>query len=150
MTRELRGGSGYARARELLDSGAALKQMHKIIEAQGPSNCRSDVGARTVEILRSATAWSPASTACVSVAWPGRQARRWTRAPASEIFKKMGDRVEQESHYTGSLHMIDSENELAIRDREGQSRLCHRAPRLNRAVITIHQLRTSDQSETVT
>jgi thymidine phosphorylase len=28
---KLRGGSGYARARELLDSGAALKQMQKLI-----------------------------------------------------------------------------------------------------------------------
>src|SRR6478609_8893220 len=34
----LRGGAGYARARELLESGAALKQMQKIIDAQGPSN----------------------------------------------------------------------------------------------------------------
>ena len=41
---DLRGGTGYARARELLDSGAALKQMHKIIEAQGPSGCRTDLG----------------------------------------------------------------------------------------------------------
>ena len=41
---ELRGGTGYARARELLDSGAALKQMHKIIEAQGPSGCSTDLG----------------------------------------------------------------------------------------------------------
>ncbi|MFN7193474.1 MAG: thymidine phosphorylase, partial [Rhodospirillales bacterium] len=31
----LRGGSGYARAKELLYSGAALKQMQKIIKAQG-------------------------------------------------------------------------------------------------------------------
>ena len=33
---QLRGGSGYARARELLDSGAALKKMQAIIDAQGP------------------------------------------------------------------------------------------------------------------
>ena len=33
---QLRGGSGYARARELLDSGAALKKMQEIIDAQGP------------------------------------------------------------------------------------------------------------------
>ena len=47
---ELRGGSGYVRARELLDSGAALKQMHRIIEAQGPSGCVTDVGGLTVDI----------------------------------------------------------------------------------------------------
>jgi thymidine phosphorylase len=48
---ELRGGTGYARARELLDSGAALKQMHKIMEAQGPSMCVKDLGALTMDVL---------------------------------------------------------------------------------------------------
>ena len=35
----LRGGTGYARARDLLESGAALKQMQKIIDAQGAPVC---------------------------------------------------------------------------------------------------------------
>ena len=48
---ELRGGSGYARARELLDSGAALKQMQKIIDAQGPSSCRTDLGNLTFDVM---------------------------------------------------------------------------------------------------
>src|SRR5581483_8408398 len=47
---QLRGGAGYARARELLDSGAALKQMQKIIEAQGPSVCRNEVGELTADV----------------------------------------------------------------------------------------------------
>jgi thymidine phosphorylase len=47
---ELRGGAGYARARELLDSGAALKQMQKIIDAQGPSICRTDLGILTADV----------------------------------------------------------------------------------------------------
>jgi thymidine phosphorylase len=47
---ELRGGTGYARARELLDSGVALKQMHKIMEAQGPSTCVKELGALTSEV----------------------------------------------------------------------------------------------------
>ena len=47
---KLRGGAGYARARELLDSGAALKQMQKIIDAQGPSNCRTDLGNLTFDV----------------------------------------------------------------------------------------------------
>jgi thymidine phosphorylase len=46
----LRGGTGYARAKELLDSGAALKQMQKIIEAQGPSNCNSNLGPLTADV----------------------------------------------------------------------------------------------------
>ena len=47
---KLRGGTGYARARELLDSGAALKQMQKIIEAQGPSGCSTDLGNLTFDV----------------------------------------------------------------------------------------------------
>ena len=47
---QLRGGSGYARARELLDSGAALKKMQAIIDAQGPSTCRNDVGKLTFDV----------------------------------------------------------------------------------------------------
>ena len=47
---ELRGGAGYARARELLESGAALQQMQKIIDAQGPTTCRSDLGTLTADI----------------------------------------------------------------------------------------------------
>jgi thymidine phosphorylase len=47
---QLRGGAGYARARELLDSGAALKKMQEIVDAQGPSPCRNDIGKLTFEI----------------------------------------------------------------------------------------------------
>ena len=46
----LRGGAGYARARELLESGAAFHQMQKIIEAQGPTTCRSELGTLTADI----------------------------------------------------------------------------------------------------
>jgi thymidine phosphorylase len=48
---QLRGGSGYARARELLDSGAALKKMQSIIDAQGPSSCRNDIGKLTFDVI---------------------------------------------------------------------------------------------------
>jgi thymidine phosphorylase len=48
---QLRGGTGYARARELLNSGAALKQMQKIIDAQGPAPCRADIGAITFDAV---------------------------------------------------------------------------------------------------
>ncbi len=36
----LRGGQGYARAAELLDNGAALAFMERIIAAQGPASCQ--------------------------------------------------------------------------------------------------------------
>ena len=46
----MRGGAGYARALELLDSGAALKKMQEIIDAQGRSTCRNDLGKLTFDI----------------------------------------------------------------------------------------------------
>jgi thymidine phosphorylase len=47
---ELRGGTGYTRAKDLLNSGAALKQMQMIIEAQGPPNCNTDLGPLTADV----------------------------------------------------------------------------------------------------
>ncbi len=46
----LRGGGGYARAKDLLENGAALKQMQKIIEAQGRAPCSPELGALTAEV----------------------------------------------------------------------------------------------------
>ncbi len=92
---ELRGGSGYSRARELLDSGAALKQMHKIIDAQGPSACRTDLGTLTADI--------PAPQDGVIAAIDCLRLNRLARSAGApidkgagiKIFKKIGDRVEK-------------------------------------------------------
>ncbi|HEY6860310.1 MAG TPA: thymidine phosphorylase family protein [Pseudolabrys sp.] len=92
---ELRGGSGYIRARELLDSGAALKQMHKIIDAQGPSDCRTDLGTLTADI--------PAPQDGVIAAIDCLRLNRLARSAGApidkgagiKVFKKIGDRVEK-------------------------------------------------------
>ncbi len=92
---ELRGGTGYARARHLLDSGAALKQMQKIIDAQGPSVCRTDLGTLTIDV--------PAPGDGVVSAIDCLRLNRLARtagAPIDKgagirIFKKIGDRVEK-------------------------------------------------------
>ncbi len=92
---ELRGGSGYTRARELLDSGAALKQMHKIIDAQGPSACRTDLGTLTADI--------PAPQDGVIAAIDCLRLNRLARSAGApidkgagiKIFKKIGDRAEK-------------------------------------------------------
>jgi len=103
---ELRGGTGYARAKELLDSGAALKQMHKIIEAQGPSNCSSDLGGLTAEI--------PAPCDGVIEAIDCLRLNRLARTAGAPIdkgagirvFKKVGDSVAQgEPLYC--IHAVD-------------------------------------------
>lgn len=91
----LRGGSGYARACELLDSGAALRQMQKIIDAQGPSICRSDLGTLTADI----TATSDGTIAAIDCLQLNRLART-VGAPIDKgagikLFKKIGDRVEK-------------------------------------------------------
>lgn len=46
----VRGGAGYAHARELLASGAALRHMQSIIAAQGPSPCKVELGSLIHEV----------------------------------------------------------------------------------------------------
>jgi thymidine phosphorylase len=110
---QLRGGSGYARARELLDSGAALKQMQKIIDAQGPSTCRTDVGNLTIDI-RAACDGMVAGVDCLQL----NRLARTAGAPIDKgagirLFKKVGDHVEKgEPLYR--IHTFDpSERDLA-------------------------------------
>jgi thymidine phosphorylase len=89
------GGTGYRRARELLDNSAALKQMHKIIEAQGPSGCRTDLGTLTADI----TATSDGVVEVIDCLRLNRLART-AGAPIDKgagikISKKIGDRVKK-------------------------------------------------------
>jgi thymidine phosphorylase len=92
---ELRGGKGYARARELLDSGLALKQMNKIIDAQGPSGCSTDLGSLTADV--------PAQQGGVVEAIDCLRLNRLARTAGApidkgagiKVFKKIGDRAEQ-------------------------------------------------------
>jgi thymidine phosphorylase len=111
---DLRGGAGYARARELLDSGAALRQMEKIIDAQGPSNARADLGPMTADI----EAPHDGVVMAIDCLRLNRLARI-TGAPIDKgagikVFKKIGDRVEQgEPLYR--IHAFDeSEFDLAV------------------------------------
>jgi thymidine phosphorylase len=111
---DLRGGTGYMRARALLESGAALKQMHKIIEAQGPSGCRTDLGTLTADV--------PAGSDGVVEAIDCLRLNRLARTAGApidkgagiKIFKKIGDRVEQgEPLYR--IHAFDqAELDLAL------------------------------------
>ena len=47
---QLRGGTGYQRARTLLENGAALKAMQRIIDAQGPPPTTATLGTLTADI----------------------------------------------------------------------------------------------------
>lgn len=91
----LRGGAGYARARDLLESGAALMQMHRIMDAQGPSDCNSDLGNLTFDV----TAEGDGVVSGIDCLQLNRLART-AGAPLDKgagirLFKKIGDRVEQ-------------------------------------------------------
>lgn len=130
---QLRGGTGYARARKLLDSGAALRQMQKIIDAQGPSTSRTELGTLAVDVL----APGDGAVSAIDCLRLNRVART-TGAPIDKgagikIFKKIGDRVEKgEPLYR--IHAIDqSEFDLAMAATkvdtgyviEGTSSPCH-------------------------
>ena len=91
----LRGGAGYARARELLDSGAALKQMHKIIAAQGPSECSSELASLAFDV-KAEREGVVAAIDCLRL----NRLARTAGAPIDKgagirLFKKIGDRVAQ-------------------------------------------------------
>jgi len=110
----LRGGAGYARARELLESGAALKQMHKIIDAQGPSVCRTDLGTLTADV----PAPDDGTVSGIDCLRLNRLART-TGAPIDKgagirIFKKIGDRVEKGEPLYRLFAFDQSEYELAV------------------------------------
>ncbi|KQW20619.1 thymidine phosphorylase [Afipia sp. Root123D2] len=92
---QMRGGAGYARARELLDSGAAMKKMQAIIDAQGPSNCRNDVGKLTFDLL-AAEDGVISEINCLQL----NRLARTAGAPIDKgagirLFSKLGDHVEQ-------------------------------------------------------
>jgi thymidine phosphorylase len=110
----LRGGTGYARARELLDSGAALKQMQQIIAAQGPPICRTELGTMSADVL--ATASGVISRIdCLRI----NRLARTAGAPIDkgaglDLFKKIGDHVEQGEPLYRIYADDESEYDLAI------------------------------------
>jgi thymidine phosphorylase len=110
---KLRGGAGYVRARELLDSGAALKQMQKIIDAQGPSECRTELGNLTFDVL----AGNDGIVSGIDCLRLNRLART-AGAPIDKgagirLFKKIGDRVEHGEPLYRIYAFDQSERDLA-------------------------------------
>ena len=111
---QLRGGTGYVRARELLDSGAALKKMLGIIDAQGPSTCRSEIGKLTFDIPAAADG-AVAEIDCLQL----NRLARTAGAPIDKgagikLFHKIGDRVEKGQPLYRIFACGQSELDLAI------------------------------------
>ena len=90
----LRGGSGYSRASELLESGAALRQMQKIIEAQGPTLCRNEIGDLTADV----PAANDGVVSAINCLHLNRLARTagapLDKGAGIKLYKKIGDRVD--------------------------------------------------------
>ncbi len=90
----LRGGRGLERARELLENGAARRQMERIIAAQGPTTCATELGRLTRDVPAPADG-VVAAIDCLRINRIARNAGAPVDAGAGlRIFKKIGDPVE--------------------------------------------------------
>ena len=89
---DVRGGNGYAIARDIIESGRALKKMSEIIEAQGRQNVKA-LGALSVDVT------SPASGVVTEIdnLLLARIARLagapMDKGAGVDLFKKLGDEV---------------------------------------------------------
>ncbi len=89
----LEGGTGLARARELLDSGQALAAMEKIIDAQGRRTVAIEVGALHHDI-RADHHGSVAAIDCHLIARIARAAGApMDKGAGIDLMRKVGDRI---------------------------------------------------------
>ncbi len=92
---DVRGGNGYAIARDILDSGRALEMMNTIIKAQGAQSEKFELGKLTHEVL------SPATGVVVNIDnLQMAHIARFAGAPMDkgagvDLFKKLGDKVKK-------------------------------------------------------
>jgi len=90
---DVRGGKGYAIARDILDSGRALEMMNTIIKAQGVQSEKFELGQLTHEVL------SPAAGVVIDIDnLQMAHIARFAGAPIDkgagvDLFKKLGDNV---------------------------------------------------------
>ena len=92
---DVRGGNGYAIARDILDSGRALEMMNTIIKAQGAQRNKFELGKLIHEVL------SPADGVVVDIDnLQMANIARFAGAPMDkgagvDLFKKLGDNVKK-------------------------------------------------------
>jgi thymidine phosphorylase len=90
---DVRGGEGFAIAREILDSGRALSKMNAIIDAQGRRQKPLSLARRTIDVL------SPSSGVVVAIDnFQLARIARYAGAPMEkgagvDLFRKVGDTV---------------------------------------------------------
>ncbi|MFI5000157.1 MAG: thymidine phosphorylase family protein [Reyranellales bacterium] len=89
----LRGGRGIVRARELLESGAALAKMRRLMAAQGPPPAPSQLGTLKQDVLASGDG-VVAAIDCHRLARIARLAGApLDKGAGVDLFKKVGDSV---------------------------------------------------------
>ncbi len=89
----LRGGSGYERAVQLLDSGQALKKMEDIIDAQGRNTIEYSLGHLIHDVVAPRDGYV-ASIDCWRIARIARLAGApLDKGSGIDLFRKIGDRV---------------------------------------------------------
>ncbi len=92
---DVRGGNGFAIARDILDSGRALEMMNTIIKAQGVQTNKFELGKLRHEVI------SPAKGVVVDINNEQMaQIARFAGAPMDkgsgvDLFKKLGDKVKK-------------------------------------------------------
>lgn len=90
----VRGGGGYARARELLDSGEAAARMRRIVDTQGHAPPGPPLGPLKADVLSPADG-VVAAVDCFRIAQLARLAGApLDRGAGLDLLKRVGDRVE--------------------------------------------------------
>src|SRR5690606_20351425 len=90
---DVRGGQGYAIARDILDSGRAMKKMHAIIEAQGRQTQSFAPGTLTEDILAPASGYVNAISNLMMARIARLAGAPMDKGAGVRLFKKLGDRV---------------------------------------------------------
>jgi len=89
----LKGGSGYARAKHLLESGEALQCMERIIEAQGPQTQSYHMGELTYDV-KAVMDGTVTSIDCYRINRIARLAGApMDKGAGIDLFKKVGEQV---------------------------------------------------------
>ncbi|HFD79406.1 MAG TPA: thymidine phosphorylase, partial [Gammaproteobacteria bacterium] len=92
---DVRGGQGYALARDILDSGRALERMQAIIEAQGKAETTPQVG----HLCRKIPAPASGRVSAIDNLQMARIARLagapMDKGAGVDLYRKLGDSVEQ-------------------------------------------------------
>jgi thymidine phosphorylase len=92
---DVRGGDGFDIARDILDSGRALKKMERIIKAQGPQTQRFEPGS----LVREVPAEASGTVIDINNLQMARIARMagapMDKGAGVDLLRKLGDKVEK-------------------------------------------------------